>query len=209
MQEDLTDITINSYNKFATDYHNAVKDIPMHPQRDIFLSLLEKNSYILDIGCGSGRDAKKFCKEGYKVCGIDLSTDLLKIARKEVPGASFKYMDIRKIDFKQNTFDGLWACSSLIHIPKKEIKNTLSEIYNVSKKGAIFYATVKKGNGEKLILDKKYGNTPKNWSFFEKEEMQKLLQEEGFHPLKEHYFENVSASRKEDVWLNFFCQKDK
>jgi len=207
MNEDLISKTIASYDLYAKEYDESVSDIPMQPQTDIFLSLLKKNSLILDMGCGQGRDTKRFCEKGHRVIGIDLSKELLKIAERRTYDASFIQMDIRNMEFKADAFDGLWACASLIHIPKKDMPKTLEKSYEIAREGCIFYATVKKGDEEKTLFDKKYGNTQKSWSFFQKKEMENFLEEAGFKMISDKYFENKSAVRTEDVWLNFFCRK--
>jgi len=52
---------------------------------------------VLDLGCGTGRHAVEFAKMGYNVLGVDLSEDMLAIARKRaVKGARFKRGDVRR-----------------------------------------------------------------------------------------------------------------
>ncbi|MCC6323403.1 class I SAM-dependent methyltransferase [Candidatus Nomurabacteria bacterium] len=98
--------TIDVYNTLGKKYlADSLKIIP--PQRDFFISLLPKGAHILDVGCGGGRDAKYFIKKGFKVTGIDMSSVLINIAKKEVPKASFKEMDILKLDFPINSFDAV------------------------------------------------------------------------------------------------------
>jgi len=75
--------------------------------------------YILDIGCGWRKDAKIFSDLGYKVTGIDISENLLAIARKTSPTSQFVKADFRQIPFLEQSFDGLWASASLLHAEKK------------------------------------------------------------------------------------------
>ena len=58
--------TIDSYNQTAEAYAKNVKDIVLNEAIDKFLRLLPKGALILDVGCGSGRDARIFSDKGYK-----------------------------------------------------------------------------------------------------------------------------------------------
>lgn len=65
----------------------------------------DKNSLILDLGCGSGRHSVELNKMGYKVDGIDLSSKSLEIARPfENSKLKFIHADFRELDF-ENKYD--------------------------------------------------------------------------------------------------------
>ncbi len=59
------------------------------------------------------------------VTGIDLTPEFITMAKKEYPEANLQVMDMRDLKFKNQTFDGLRSCASLLHIPKDETKKTL------------------------------------------------------------------------------------
>ena len=60
---------------------------------------------VLDLGCGSGRYAKLFQAQGATVYGIDVSEQLIDIARREVAGVSFDVADMEHIPFADHFFD--------------------------------------------------------------------------------------------------------
>lgn len=78
----VTQKTILIYNKIAKDY--AKRQEVLFPEKDAekFFQLIKNGSKILDIGCASGRDVKQFTDLGFNVIGIDLSENLLKLAKK-------------------------------------------------------------------------------------------------------------------------------
>ena len=117
--------TIKTYEELAEDYYKTHFDInEIKNIADFFIQNL-KGQKILDIGCGPGRDAKYFSENGLEVTGIDLTSNFVKMASQNVPNAKFIQMDMRNLDFAENTFDGIWACASFLHIPKEDAKNTL------------------------------------------------------------------------------------
>ena len=57
------------------------KSVEFHSVQDKFLSYLSAGSYILDFGCGSGRDSKYFLEKGYRVDAVDGSEEGYKYQR--------------------------------------------------------------------------------------------------------------------------------
>ncbi|MGJ6965808.1 class I SAM-dependent methyltransferase [Streptosporangium sp. G11] len=53
---------------------------------------------LLDIGCGTGRDAGHLAGEGYAVTGLDVSEPMLAHARGRYPGVEFVNADMRSFD---------------------------------------------------------------------------------------------------------------
>jgi len=59
---------------------------------------------VLDLGCGSGRHSRLLCDRWWTV-GLDLSSALLKVARRESPDAPYVRADMRELAFAPGTFD--------------------------------------------------------------------------------------------------------
>ena len=199
-------ITIKSYDKTVDEYTDKVKDLHPYNESKFFLYLLNRKSRILDLGCGSGRDSKIFSDNGHAVVGIDLSGKMIKIAKKSVKNAKFKVMDIMKLNFKSNSFDGVWANASLVHIRKIDIIKIVKKCHKILKKNGIFYLSLKEGQGEFLIPDERYGNIKKFWSLFKREEMEKILKEGGFKIMKS-YVKKTKDKYATHPWISIFCGK--
>src|SRR5271157_3715002 len=145
---DATEATKITYNKTATEYAESHFDYPsMKKQYRDFMSYC-KGGIILDVGCGPGRDAKYFMMNGYRVIGIDYSEGMIKEAKRRVPEGDFQKLDMRSLDFDRHTFDGVWACASILHIPKSEVRSVLEEFKQILKPKGVLYVAVTKGEGE-------------------------------------------------------------
>lgn len=83
------DRTLEYYNENADSFAAGTVTVDFHQTQDKFLNRLNPGSYILDFGCGSGRDTKYFLNQGYKVDAIDGSNELCRIA-SEYTGISVK-----------------------------------------------------------------------------------------------------------------------
>jgi 2-polyprenyl-3-methyl-5-hydroxy-6-metoxy-1,4-benzoquinol methylase len=102
---------------------------------------------ILDTGCGSGRDTKSFLELGYRVEAFDASKEMVRRA-SEYTGMN---LELKTFDDITNhySFDGIWFCASLLHVPLKDLVNTFETLSNAPKKEGITYVSFKHGHFER------------------------------------------------------------
>lgn len=74
--------TINYYNKYTKSFIQTTRSVDFTNIQNKFLSYLPSGAFILDFGCGSGRDTKYFLKRNYNVTAIDGSEEICKEASK-------------------------------------------------------------------------------------------------------------------------------
>ncbi len=125
---------------------------------------------VLDLGCGSGRHSILLSKEGFKLTGIDFSKEAIKLARrwakKENIKPKFLTGDIhRKLNFKDNSFDGILAIDSLQYESTNDLKFTLKECRRILRDGGILFIT----------LPTKICNPLVTHLIFQKEEIRQIL----------------------------------
>ena len=203
---DYKNATIKSYNKIASEYSSKVSKL--HPKKEFsqFFSMLRPKASVLDIGCGSGRDAFEFAKKGFKIIGIDLSPKMIAIARNKAKKADFKVMDLERLEFKAESFDGIWANAVYLHIPKKRLKKAFAEAKKALKKGGIMYISAKKGMGEHFLPDKRYNGVEKFWSYYSKKELESRLRDSGFKVIKS-YVKRTKDTYSTHPYIIVFCRK--
>lgn len=170
-----------------------------HVIQDEFLGKLSTDdASILDLGCGSGRDTRYFLERGYQVNAIEGSAELCALA------SEYTKIPVRCLLFQEwnerEVYDGIWACSSLLHLTYWELDDVLNRIENALKPQGILYMSFKYGvfEGERngrYFLD------------FTEEKMDQLLKNHtGLRLLRSFRTEGVRPDRKEE-WLNLFLQK--
>lgn len=178
-----------------------------------FADLVKKNGgkampagrQVLELGCGSGVQSKQLSDLGLEVVGIDISPNMVLEARKRAPKANFLVGDIATVRFPKVSFDGIYARASLLHIPKELIPKVFEAINKMLKVGGIFYLAVKEGKGEGEVVDSRHGiNVKRFFSFFVKEEIEKLLEEAKFKILDLNTYSRVGGST---TWIQVIAQK--
>ena len=120
--QDAVDKTLETYDKFADEYSGQYLILKRSGKRvaDHFLTHLP-GKRVLDIGCGPGRDIKYFTDRGLEVTGIDAVSKFITLAKRVSPKAKVVEMDVRNLQFDNESFDGIWVKNVLIHIPKDDI----------------------------------------------------------------------------------------
>ena len=146
--QDVTQDTASSYYEVnAKQYYDSTVDINMTVLYTPFLTYMPTFASILDAGCGSGRDTLYFIKRGYKVTAFDNAPSLVNLASK-LTGQEVLQLSFMDIDF-DSQFNGVWACSSLIHLPIDELHDALSKLSRSLKTDGVMYASFYYGIGEK------------------------------------------------------------
>lgn len=207
MQPSNKEITINSYQLTAKDFAANVVDLASMESIQKFIELLPPHAKMIDIGCGSGRDAKLFSEKGIEVFGIDYCSNLLDIAIEHAKLASFQLMDIENMHVASESFDGAWAACSLGHFSKETLPNILKQIHLLLKENGCFYLSLKKGTGELLEIDSRYeGEHKKFWAYYEENEIKNILEAANFKILHFKLIKKSNPYLTHDAF-RIFCQK--
>lgn len=209
MSDDHVTKTIGVYNAMADKYAKKLNDYAPRPEQEKFVALLPKNATILDAGCGPGRDCEYFVKQGLKVVGVDLSDKLLDIAKQRVPQASFVKQDLRALDFSPSSFDGIWACASLLHLHRAEVPQVLENFFRLLKPSGVLFVMVKEGSGEADVKESLSSNMVRHFTYFTLTELKKLLENSRF-TVEEIYTWNEELrrpGRRDLIWISSFSRK--
>src|SRR5574344_2336718 len=193
--------TIEYYKKNAKSYCEQTFSVNLQENYDRFVCQLPKNAYILDFGCGSGRDSKYFIDNGYRVEATDGSSEMCKFASKYINQEvkCMKFDELKDIDM----FDGIWACSSVLHVEKDILPSVLHKMINALKVNGVIYASFKTGAGYEIKEGKYY-------NFLTREEMEECLSETGENVKIIDYFETLSSTKRDaqnTIWGNFIIKK--
>ncbi|MCI9597259.1 MAG: class I SAM-dependent methyltransferase [Firmicutes bacterium] len=219
--------TIAYYNENAEEFCQTTQNADMRFCREKFLTILRKSVnttdfqtngrymkpdeihqcqksknkiHILDAGCGSGRDAKAFLDLGYCVTALDASEKVCQQAEKfikqEVVCTPFEEMDFVE------SFHGIWACASLLHITKKHMTDVLQRLRTALKKGGILYASFKYGIGERTTNGRFFND-------YTADELAALIASCHFSIEEIFITQDVRPNREHEPWLNVLARKSR
>ena len=139
-------ITLDYYNTNAHSFVSSTLSVDFTQTQDRFLRLLPSAAAILDFGCGSGRDTKYFLDAGMQVDATDGSEELCRLA-SEYTGIPVRQMLFEELDAKAQ-YDGIWACSSILHLSQESLKDVLKKMIAALKENGIIYTSFKYGTFE-------------------------------------------------------------
>ena len=193
------DKTLNYYNTNANSFVSSTLSVDFTQTQDKFLNLLPPTASILDFGCGSGRDTKYFLDVGMQVDATDGSEELCRLASEYI-GIPVRQMLFEDLDAKAQ-YDGIWACSSILHLPKAALKDVLKKMIAALKEHGIIYTSFKYGTFE----------GERNGRFFTdftEETFEEFVSDVDEIKIEESWITgDVRPGRGDERWLNLILRK--
>ncbi|MCK0154031.1 DUF3427 domain-containing protein [Alcanivorax sp. S6407] len=193
--------TLDYYNSNAQAFFDATFSVDMRKIYDEFLPHLPEGGHILDAGCGSARDALHFQGLGYRVSAFDGSEAIAKLASQET-GLEVEqrlFSDVKE----KAAYDGIWACASLLHLPKRDLLGAIQALWVALKPGGALYMSFKSGDGEREELGRHFTDVSEGiaeeWvNQLDKVDSQRLWHTEDALPERVHGWLNILLVKKEE-----------
>lgn len=128
---------------YQVNAHTYVQNRPdeVSPDLKAFVPRLKSGSYILELGCGSGQDARSMENLGYCIVTTDGVAAMAAIANERLVRGT-RVMRFDQLDAEYE-YDGVVACASLLHVPTTELSAVVGRIWNALKRGGWHFASFK------------------------------------------------------------------
>ncbi len=194
-------INLEMYERYAKQFETATKDYLIKhllTDAEFFIANLP-GKRILDLGSGPGTHSTFFRERGLEPLCFDISPEMIKLCKEK--GLEAEVGDIEDLKFEDNSFDGIWACSSILHVPKANIPGVFNGLDRILKPKGLLFVGVKEGEGEKLFVSDKYPGVQRFFSYFREDEMRQLLSQ-NFEIIRES---NVNPAF--GIFLNYVARK--
>lgn len=191
--------TLEYYDKQCAAFVESTVHVDFTATQKKFLDRLPKNAHILDFGCGSGRDTKYFLERGFRVTAIDGSAELCKFA-SEYTGVAVKQIYFQNLA-DVAVYDGIWACSSILHLSYSELQDVFNKMVLALKEGGIIYTSFKYGTfeGER---------SSRYFTDMDEEKLQRFLKPVTNIKVEELWVSgDVRQGRGDEKWLNMILKK--
>jgi SAM-dependent methyltransferase len=197
------DATKSFYTLHAEEYARTTQAIVLDKVWNAFCRCLKPGSRVLDLGCGGGRDLKYLSAKGYRVVGVDYSYPLAQTAHR-YSGQDVVVADLRSLSFRRESFDGIWALASLLHLSRKEVPDVLNDLSRLLRVPGVLLTSMRRGHGRETATDGRV------FELYQPSEWERLLHEAGFKvsERQESHEERPSGSGSREIaWFVMVCRR--
>lgn len=128
---------------------------------------------------------------------------MLSEARKCVPSAFLVHADLCLPPFASGRFDGIWACASLLHLPRAGFLPALVEVARLlGQSGGVLYLAMKAGQGERWVTGHSGRRT--FFTYYQPSEIETALGRAGFQPSERWAAEDQAG--RDQAWINVIAK---
>ena len=192
--------TLAYYERNTDQYVLRTMNADMGDAQARFLSCLPEKALILDFGCGSGRDTKTFLDAGCDVEAVDGSEEIC-VRASEYTGIQVKRMLFSELD-ADSRYDGIWACASILHLPRTELASVLGRMEKALKTGGVLYTSFKYGTYEGM-------RNGRYFSDFTEETLKEFWKDATSLRIFDLWTaEDALPEKRDQLWLDLLARKD-
>ena len=200
----------------AKEYENKFSFVHHYGEDVINMIDAPINSFVVDLGCGSGALTQKISQRGYSVIGIDGSPDMLKLARELHPNLKFIEADARYFNMEEKA-DVIFSNAVLHWIDGNEQDNLLKNIRrNLKDNGSLVCEFGGYGCAEKVhsALRQAFNSRGLEYPFYfyfpTIGEYAPRMEEAGFIVKEAYLFDRPTPQEGQDGlknWIKMFCKR--
>jgi SAM-dependent methyltransferase len=157
---------------------------------------LQAESRVLDLGCGTGvPTARQMADAGFEVVGVDLSGEMVRLAREYVPGATFHQLDLADLrpggPRDLGRFDAVAAFFSLLMLPRAEIPLALRTVRHLLVPGGLFVLSMVEADVDDFSIP--FLGSTIRVSGYLREDLYKVIENAGFDIVEESSYTYAPA----------------
>jgi len=194
--------TVFAYNNSARKYEKKFSQYEIYlRQITLFSDLFIAGQSILDLGCGPGLNAGIFSRKGLSVTGVDNSSEMINLARKNCPEGDFQ-LDSATDFLPKNIYDGICLSFIIVHLETDKVVDLLQRISGYIKPEGKLYISFMSGK-EPGYEKTSFSENEIYFNYFDKDFIISSLEENGFRLISSHTapYEEPSGDITEDHFL--------
>jgi SAM-dependent methyltransferase len=186
------------YDISAAEYHERTFRVDPSSFLSLMTARLRAGAFVLDVGCGSGRDLLWLKQRGFAVTGFERSAALAALARKNV-GCEVVEGDFTTYDFSPVGADAVILIGALVHVPHGAFPDAVRNIAAALKVDGLILITAKEGAGTSE------GRDGRIFCLHQDSDLRALFGQLGFVVLD--FARDVSRLGTGEVWLTYLLRK--
>lgn len=192
-------MSIQFYEQNADAFFRGSIDADMAADWQAFAAELQPGDRILDAGCGSGRDALGFSRLGFRVTAMEASPKLAALARRHA-GLPVEVLTFDQVSWRE-AFEGVWACASLLHVPRAQLAGAVRRLCNALVPGGLLWMSFKYGTQERHVAGRDFTDLDEAGADAV------LAEVGGLELIWTKVSGDVRPGREAERWLSLLCRK--
>jgi len=189
-------IVRKGYNRIAKEYQADRHIFDQREELETLATLLAKGAKVLDVGCGAGVPVTSFLVDsGLDVVGVDFAEGMLELARENVPRAEYVKGSMTRLGFKSNSFDGLTAFYSIIHVPRESHFSLFEDFHRILRPEGVMLICM--GPDDWEVVEEYYG-ADMFWSHYSPEKTLQLVEDALFRIIFDRH---IRSGGETNYWI--------
>jgi 2-polyprenyl-3-methyl-5-hydroxy-6-metoxy-1,4-benzoquinol methylase len=180
--------TAETWNKVASLYQDKFMDLDLYNDTYDFIchTIIKPKAKLLEIGCGPGNITKYLLSKrpDYDIFGIDIAPNMVELAKKNNPTASFAIMDSRQIDEIETKYDGIVCGFCLPYLSHPDSRKFILDCHHLLNGNGLIYISFVEGDPAQSDFQIGSNGHRSFFYFYNLDELKTELIENGFDELK-------------------------
>lgn len=208
----MVDATVALYEEYARAYATNSRDrAHMRHLHDRFAEYCTAAAAVLDLGSGPGFDGASLAAKGYRVVCLEPARAQLVVAAESAALRGHLVQgDAVQLPFRAATFDGVWACASLLHLPRPAARAALREVNRILAPGGVVFTSMQEGTIANPVIMGPGDSIPgRTYFYYRAHEWLEVIEQCGFE-LMEQRLKRVSqpyVNAGATGWIETFARK--
>lgn len=203
---------LQTWDNLASIYNDKFMDLDLYDDTyDAFIQLIKNpTANIFEIGCGPGNITRYFLRKrpDFNILGIDLSPNMIELAKQNNPSAKFEVMDCRDIDQISDNYDGIVCGFCLPYLSKEETAKLVKDCGNLLNKDGLLYLSAIEDDYAKSGYETSSDGHFKMFVYFHQADfLEECLSNNGFEIMDIKRITYSKPNDRKDVHLIYIAKK--
>lgn len=180
------DLSVQRFDEFAEEYASRFDNVNGYLEHlDRFCNLIKvENPKILELACGPG-NVTTFLRKRFpesRILGVDLAPKMIELARKALPEADFRVMDVRRISEIEENFDAVMCSFCLPFLSKEDAAKLIADCSALLNPGGVIYLSTMEGGEERAGFENSSfsGNAEIYFNYHRQQDLEDAFAKSGF-----------------------------